>query len=131
LENPKIILFTCNWDAYSGLEAAGRVHRSYPPEVRPIRVPCLGRLHPGIILKAFAQGASGVMMMGCAPEECHYDFGSRKAETAFSQAKALMRLLGFKDSQLTLEYIRAGDGASLVEKISHFVDGLNGNRPSP
>jgi coenzyme F420-reducing hydrogenase delta subunit len=49
----KVILFTCNWNAYSGLETAGAQRLSYPADVFPIKVACLGQIDPGIILKAF------------------------------------------------------------------------------
>ncbi len=57
-KNSKIILFTCNWNAYSGLEAAGAEKIPYSPTVYPIRLACLGRITPGIILKAFENGAN-------------------------------------------------------------------------
>ncbi len=127
MENRKIIVFTCNWNAYSGLEKAGKEHQSYSPDVRSIRVGCLGRLHPGIILKAFEKGAAGVMILGCPPDECHYQFGSRQAGDVFLRSKELIRLLGFQEAQLCLDAIAVGDGKTFAEKVRQFVSGLNGN----
>lgn len=129
MEGQKVILFTCNWNAYSGLEGAGMMRRAYPPTVRPIRVPCLSRLHPGMILKAFEQGASGVMLMGCVPEQCHYDFGARKTEAVFDQAKALIGLLGYEKTRLQLDYVQAGDGTAVAETVCRFINRRNRNRP--
>jgi len=122
----KVVIFTCNWNAYSGLEAAGREHRYYSVAIRPIRVACLGRLHPGLILKAFERGADGVMMLGCYPDDCHYSFGNRSAEAVFSISRELLGLLGFQEKQLQLAYIAAGDGNAFVERIEKFVADLNG-----
>ena len=121
----KVVIFTCNWNAYSGLEAAGRDHRYYSAAIRPIRVTCLGRLHPGLILKAFERGADGVVLLGCPPDDCHYDFGNRGAEAVFSISKDLLGLLGFHGKQLQLSYIAAGDGNAFVDKIEKFMTDLN------
>ena len=56
----KVILLTCNWNAYSGLETAGVERLNYPADVFPLKVPCLGQISSGIILKAFENGAEGV-----------------------------------------------------------------------
>jgi coenzyme F420-reducing hydrogenase delta subunit len=122
----KVVIFTCNWNAYSGMEAAGKDHRYYSAAVRPIRVPCLGRLHPGLILKAFERGADGVMMLGCPPDDCHYDFGNHGAETVFSISRELLGLLGFHKKQLQLAYIAAEDGNAFVDNIEKFMSDLFG-----
>jgi coenzyme F420-reducing hydrogenase delta subunit len=88
---------------------------------------CLGRLHPGLILKAFERGADGVLMLGCPPGDCHYDFGYRKAEAVFTRSKELIQLLGFKQKQLHLDHVAAGDGNMFVRKVRKFMAGLNGD----
>jgi coenzyme F420-reducing hydrogenase delta subunit/ferredoxin len=124
----KAVVFTCNWSAYRGLEAAGRNHASYPPWVYPIKVMCMGRLSPGIILKAFNLGAEGVLMLGCPPDECHYEFGSRRAEKTFDLTRMLMQLLGRSDKRLVMDWLAAGDEETWARKLQTFVDGLNGDR---
>ncbi len=121
MKNGKIILFTCNWNGYSGLEAAGKTRTGYSPDVRPVRVTCLGRLHPGLILKAFEHGAAGVMMLGCPADECHYDFGARNAEEVFAQSKDLLYLLGVEENRFSLDTVSAGDEKAFVEKVENFI----------
>ena len=121
----KVILFTCNWNAYSGLETSGAQRLSYPAGVFPLRVTCLGQIDPGIILKAFENGADGVLMLGCPPEQCHYEFGNRRAEEVFAQAKKLVKVLGYSDDQFQLDWVSAGEGKVFVEKVKKFVAGIN------
>jgi len=118
----KIIVYTCNWDAYSGLETAGFQGLSYPADVHPIRVMCLGRLHPGLILKAFELGAAGVLMLGCPPGECHYGFGNTRAEELFQETLALARLLGIEKERLKLGWVAAGKGQDFVTQVRQFVE---------
>ena len=122
----KVILFTCNWNAYSGLETAGAERLAYPAGVYPLKVTCLGQINPGIILKAFENGAEGVLMLGCPSEQCHYEFGNRRAEEVYAQAKELVKVLGCSDAQLQLDWVAAGEGQDLVNKVQNFVTSLNG-----
>ncbi len=126
-KDKKVIVFTCNWNAYSGLETAGVERLSYSPAVHPLKVMCLGQLSPGIILKAFEKGADGVLLLGCPPGECHFEFGNRRAEEVFEEAKGLIALLGYRDEQFMLDWIGAGEGQVFVEKVEQFITGLNEN----
>lgn len=120
----KIILFTCNWNAYSGLEAAGAEKRSYSTSVHPIRISCLGRITPGIILKAFEKGAKGVYLLGCLEGECHYETGSQQIKQVFLETRNLLKLLGYQENQCQLDFVAAGNGKSFVENIQRFVKGI-------
>jgi len=62
--NPKIIVFACNWCAYSAADLAGVSRFQYPPNIRIIRLMCSGRINPNFILKAFQKGADGVLVSG-------------------------------------------------------------------
>jgi coenzyme F420-reducing hydrogenase delta subunit len=126
MASQKVLLITCNWNAYSGLETAGADRLSYPVEVYPLKVSCLGQVDPGLILKAFEHGALGVLMLGCPPDRCHYEFGSRRAEEVYAQAKELVRVSGCQEAQFRLDWISVGEGGALVDKLQDFLAGLNG-----
>jgi coenzyme F420-reducing hydrogenase delta subunit/NAD-dependent dihydropyrimidine dehydrogenase PreA subunit len=119
-----VLVFTCNWNPYSGMETAGVERLSYSARVYPIRVMCLGRLRPGIILKALERGARGVLLLGCPQDECRYEFGGRRAEETFAVARDLVRTMGFSDQWLKMDRVAAGDGNAWVDKIQTFVAGL-------
>lgn len=125
----KVIVFTCNWNAYSALEMAGCQRLPLPAGVRTIKVMCLGRLHSGLVLKAFELGADGVLMLGCPPGECHYEFGNSWAEELFQETRALARLLGIGEERLQLGWVAANDGRAFAEKVQEFVKGVAGNGP--
>ena len=61
---PKIVGFLCNWCAYGGADLAGVSRLQYPPNLRPIRVMCSGRVDPLFIVKALKQGADRVLVSG-------------------------------------------------------------------
>ena len=61
------------------------------PIVHVIRVNCSGRVDPSFILKAFSEGADGVLVAGCHPGDCHYTSGNFKT---MRRMTLLERLLG-------------------------------------
>ena len=117
----RVVVFTCNWNAYESMQTAAEMHLSLPPEARPLKVDCLGQVSSSLILKAFEKGADGVMLLGCQPEECHYEFGSQRAAELFDQVRELSRLLGIGDEQLAFAQVHAGEGQALIEMVRAFV----------
>ncbi len=118
---PRIVGFVCNWSAYSGVEMAGVNKEEYPPNIRLVRVMCLGRLHLGLILKAFELGADGVMLLGCLPDDCHYESGIASAKEVFTQTRKVLNLLGIDQKRLALVEVPLGRGDLLVNRVSGFV----------
>jgi len=121
VSEPRVVIFTCNWNAYESLQEAGKRHLYYPAGARPLKVDCLGQVSASVILKAFEKGADGVMLAGCSPEECHYEFGSRRAAELFKEVRELAGLLGFGEERLAFYRVHAGQGAALIEYVRAFV----------
>jgi coenzyme F420-reducing hydrogenase delta subunit len=117
----RVVIFTCNWNAHQSLQAAGRQHLHYPPGARPLKVDCLGQVGSSVILKAFEKGANGVMLVGCSPEECHYEFGSKRAAELFEEVRRLAGLLGFQEKRLQFHQVHTGESSALIEKVRDFV----------
>ena len=113
------------------METAGVQHRTYSAAIHPVKVMCLGRLSPGIILKTFEHGAAGVLLLGCPQGECNYESGNRCAEEVFAVTRNLAWLLGYSSQRLKMDHVAAGDGEKWVEKVQAFVNGLNRNREAP
>jgi F420-non-reducing hydrogenase iron-sulfur subunit len=61
---PNILVFACNWCAYSAADLAGVSRFQYPPNLRIVRVMCSGRINPNFILEGFQNGADGVLVAG-------------------------------------------------------------------
>ena len=128
VEREKIILFTCNWHAFSSFEAAGIDNLPYSPSIMPIRISCLGRITPGIILKAFEGGAAGVCLVGCPQGECRYHHGNQEAFKVYEESKNLLRLLGYNEDLLQYQLITAGDGKEFQANVEQIVQLIQENR---
>ncbi len=121
MKHKKLIVLTCNWNAYHALETAGTGRLYYDPRVIPIRLTCIGRISTGIILKAFEQGAMGVLLLGCPKDDCQYDSGIRLAEKVVAEANKILGLLGYSKNRLRLDHLKAGEGNAFAEKVSEFI----------
>jgi len=122
----RVVVFSCNWGAYSALEAAGVERLSYAPSLRLIRLMCAGRAHAGLILRAFAQGAARVLVLACGHagdgSMCHYHTGYDQARRSVEQAKGLLDLLGIDAGRLMLAEMQPGDGQGFVAAVNEFTE---------
>jgi coenzyme F420-reducing hydrogenase delta subunit len=130
VENKKLIVFTCNWNAYHGMETAGVEGISYDSRVIPIRLTCMGRISIGIILKAFEQGAMGVLMLGCPKDECQYDTGMHRAEEVMGKTKKILGLLGYSEDRIGLDCLEAGKGKAFADRVGEFMTRLTAGHPA-
>jgi F420-non-reducing hydrogenase iron-sulfur subunit len=119
---PVIIGFTCNWCSYRAADLAGTSRIKYPPNVRLIRLMCTGRLDPTFVLKAFSEGADGVLIAGCHPGECHYLEQNYKALRRYQLMTRTLAQFGIAPERLRLTWASAAEGARFAEEIATMVE---------
>ncbi len=118
---PIIIGFLCNWCSYTGADLAGVARLQYPPNLRPIRVMCTGMVHPDLVMKAFSQGADGVVIMGCHPGECHYIEGNTKAAVRAKVISVILQDIGVDPNRFELKWISSAEGSVFAQLITDFT----------
>ena len=119
--NPQIVAFLCKWCSYTGADLAGTSRMEYKPNVRAIRVMCSGRIEPTFVLKAFRQGADGVLICGCHPGDCHYQEGNYRCLRRFHLLQKYIKQMGIEPERLKLEWISASEGKQYAELINSFT----------
>jgi coenzyme F420-reducing hydrogenase delta subunit/ferredoxin len=119
---PKIIAFLCTWCSYTGADLAGTSRFKSPHNIRAIRVPCSGRVSPELVMKAFDQGADGVLVLGCHIGECHYDTGNHRAAKRMPLLHELMTFVGLESQRLHLDWVSASEGERFANLVNQFVD---------
>jgi len=119
---PLIVGFTCNWCSYRAADAAGTARTKYPPNIRLIRLMCSGRVDPSFILKAFANGADGVMVAGCHPGDCHYVEQNYKTLRRFKLLQRTLVQMGIEAGRLKLVWASASEGNLLVKQMTEFIE---------
>jgi len=126
---PKIVSFLCNWCSYAGTDLAGTSRMKYPHNVRIIRVPCSGRVDPLFVVKAFLDGADGVMVLGCHPGDCHYQQGNYYAQRRYSIMHKLLDFTGIEYERLFVEWVSASEGKRFANVITTFTEKIKGLGP--
>lgn len=133
----RIVALLCRWCSYVGADLAGVSRIKYSPNVLPIKVPCSARIDPELVLKAFSEGADGVLLAGCHPGDCHYIKGNYKALRRFKLLKKYVSQMGIEDERLRLEWISASEGSRYAEVVNEMsaqvakVGPLNRRREIP
>jgi len=101
---PRIIGFICNWSLPTEVDIASSNRISGYPKIRIVRVKCIGRIDPAIVLETFVKGADGVLVIGCPPPDCHYIEGNLQAERKIKMLKEFLSLTGLEPERLGLEW---------------------------
>jgi len=118
---PRIVAFFCNWCTYLAADLAGTSRMKYEPNMRVVRVMCSGRVDPQFVLKAFAEGADGVLIGGCHPGDCHYQEGNHKCVRRYRLLKRLAAQMGIEEDRLRLEWISAAEADRLRSTVDDMV----------
>jgi F420-non-reducing hydrogenase iron-sulfur subunit len=119
---PKIVVLSCNWSGLSCIETAIGSGDTYSSSVRVVRVTCLSRIHAGLMLKAFEFGASGVMLLGCEPDQCHFDSDKGQILREVEKAHDILAMLGIGKERLALVQFPAFSGRDFTKRLNQFSD---------
>ena len=92
---------------------------------------CTGRLDSLFVLKAFADGADGVLLSGCHFGDCHYLEGNYKAAKRMFMVKRLMKSIGLDDRRFRMTFVSASEGAKWAKVVTNVVDTIKELGPSP
>jgi len=124
---PRLIAFLCSWCSYTGADTAGIARIKSPANIRVVRVPCSGRVSPELVMRAFDQGADGVLVLGCHIGECHYDTGNHRAAKRLPILRSLLSFAGLEPERLRLDWVSASEGerfSKIAEEFTGIVRAL-------
>ncbi len=128
---PKIVAFCCHYCAYASADLAGSMRLQYSPGVRIIRTPCTGRLEAEFYMRAFENGADGVLVAGCMEGGCHFIDGNLFAKKRVNAARELIEECGVDKERLRMVNISAAMAKNLVDIIQNMVETIRVLGPSP
>lgn len=121
---PLIVGFLCNWCSYAGADLAGVSRVQYPTNLKVIRVMCSGRVESSFILKAFQEGADGVLVSGCHPGDCHYADGNVKTMRRTPLIETLLSQLGIEKERFKQTWVSAAEGEKFGQVVTDMVEDL-------
>jgi len=128
---PKILAFCCHYCAYAAAALAGTMRIQYPPNVRIVRTPCTGRLETEYFLKAFENGADGVLVAGCLEGGCHFTNGNLYARKRVDSMRQMLEEMGLEKERLRMVNVSASMARPLADLILDMVETVRKLGPSP
>jgi ferredoxin len=75
-------------------------------------------------MRAFDEGADGVLVLGCHIGECHYDTGNHRAAKRIPTLKSMMAFAGLDPQRLHLDWVSASEGERFSRLVTEFTDTL-------
>jgi len=119
---PKIVAFVCNWCTYAGADLAGTSRIKYATNVSIIRFPCTGRIDFMLLMKAFENGADGIIVSGCHPNDCHYTSGNFHARRRWMVFRSLLDFMGFDTDRITFSWVSAAEGTKWANLVNDTTE---------
>lgn len=120
----KVVAFVCNWCTYAGADLTGTSRIKYSPDVKIVRFPCTGRIDFMLILKAFAEGADGIIVSGCHPNDCHYTSGNFHARRRWIVFRSVLETFGIDTRRIQFSWVSAAEGAKWAEIVNATVENI-------
>ena len=103
----------------------------YPTNIRIIRTPCTGKLEVEYFMKAFENGADGVLVAGCEEGSCHFIEGNFMAKRRVNYTLQILSEAGFEIERLRMINIGAADARPFVEHIKNMIETVRNLGPNP
>jgi coenzyme F420-reducing hydrogenase delta subunit len=127
---PTIVAFCCHYCAYSAADLAGSMRLQYPPNIRIVRTPCTGRLEVEMFLKAFEDGADGVIVAGCEEGGCHFKEGNLIAKRRVNYTRKLLAESGLEEERLRMVNVSAANAPLFARVVQETVETVKRLGPS-
>lgn len=117
---PKLICFSCKFGwGYLGdeEELRGRIKNWVP-------VICSGKIDAVHIIEAFSQGADGVLILGCAEGDCHYQDGNFEARKRVLLLQRILEAYGMEKERLRIVLSVDPEGKMIPQMVKEMSDAV-------
>jgi F420-non-reducing hydrogenase iron-sulfur subunit len=128
---PNIIAFCCHYCAYAAADLAGSMRLEYPPAIKVIELPCSGKLDALYVLRAFEDGADGVMVAGWLEGDCHYLEGNINAKRRVKYVAGLLDEIGLGGERVAMVNLSTAMGPQFAETVTEMTAKIQELGPNP
>lgn len=130
-DQPEIVAFCCHYCAYAAADLAGSMRLEYPTSLKIIELPCSGKLDVLYVLRAFEDGADGVLVAGCLEGDCHYLEGNVNARRRVEYARDLLEEIGLEGRRLQMINLSSAMGGQFAWSAAEFTEEIRRIGPNP
>jgi len=121
LADNEVMGYACSWGGAAAADHAGLQGLSYSHRFYLLRMRCIGELDPIIMGRAFLNGASGLLLLGCKPETCHHSYGLDHTWSRSLMIKKLLELCGLERERIALAHGDLNDPLQFSRTVDTFV----------
>lgn len=114
-----IVVFSCNWNG-ADFEKISK-SKQKTTNLIFIQTMCTGRIESTFILRALEQGVNGVLVVGCDPAECHYEFGARRFSETYAKVQQIVHMIGYEKERLEYETVSGKNTDQFVKHVSNYI----------
>jgi heterodisulfide reductase subunit A2 len=122
LDENEVMGYGCNWGGAAAADHAGLRGMHYNSRFYLVPVGCIGQLDLSVMGRAFLEGANGLLLIGCPPEECHHSYGLDHAWSRVLLVKKLLDLIGIERDRIALAHADLNKPDQYIKTVNSFVD---------
>jgi heterodisulfide reductase subunit A len=125
----EVMGFGCLWSGTASADQAGLRGLRYNGRFYLLPVRCLGQIDPVVMGRSFLEGANGLLLIGCNPEECHFSYGIDHTWSRVWVMKKLLALCGLEQERIALAHSDITKPDQFVRTVESFLTTMNGLGP--
>jgi coenzyme F420-reducing hydrogenase delta subunit len=118
---PRIAIVPCKWHPLTAMENAAKDGLTYDARAVVAPVKCSGLVKVSYLLRLFAKGVEGVLVLGCQEEDCRYYNGSRRCGDIVKETREILELAGIPGERLGFELVSESGGKQVNKMIKAFL----------
>ena len=125
LSEGEVLAYGCVWGGLAAADHAGLKGLRYDPRLYLLKVGCIGQLDPSVIARAFLEGANGLILIGCPPDDCHHSYG---LDHTWSRVNLIKKLLNFCDldrRRIALGHVDLNQPEEYIVLAESFIKLIN------
>lgn len=126
---PLIVVFCCPSSSLSVVEFTQDPSR--PVDLKIVQMPCTGRIDNLFLMKAFKNGADGVMVSGCEPGHCYFAIGNLNAEKRVRRVGDWLDDVGLAASRVRMVHLPNDGAGRFNEAVRELANDIRALGPSP
>lgn len=130
---PDIQIFCCHYTSQQAIAegAAGLKEDGFPENATINRLACGGKLQVSALLKAFEDGADGVVVVSCPEDQCHNVMGSQRAARRARAVRKALQELGVEGERIEMYQLERGFHPEFVEAAVKMDEAVRSMGASP
>lgn len=114
-------MIACKWHPLTGMENAAADGLSYGPDIVVEPVKCSGVVTVAFLLKLFAKGVEGVLVLGCAEGDCHYYNGGERCKAIVEETREILEISGIPGRRLGFHQVADSTSKEYDRALKGFV----------